>query len=114
MTACSDWPCTSRPSILAEAESTPTPRIALGFTEKRQKLVRVLMAAQKLWGDLPFFLSVRKAGEACGLKHSAANAAMKKFEDDGIVACVKKGTRGINGQTAWWRCLVESLTGVAA
>jgi hypothetical protein len=97
-------------AVLAEAAtiSVPPRALELSYSEPRQKLIRICVAAQRLWGDQPFFLSARQAAEACGLSKSAAHDALARLERDGILRCERKGKRGSNGRATLWRCLIAS------
>jgi hypothetical protein len=75
------------------AEAEPLTEVAKQYEcPKTQKLVAICAALQKLWGDSPFFLSCRKAGELVGLSHDAACKLLGMLVADEVLTVAQEPT----------------------
>src|SRR5262249_1295604 len=78
-------------------------------TDHARRLLRLCAALQQQYGEKPFFLGCRLAGELLGLDKDAANALLRQLKDEGFLVLVSKGRQQvIKGQltsvASEWRC----------
>lgn len=79
-------------NILGNAESLPVPKCAKRYdTDPVRALVAVCAALQALDPSGPFFLSVRAAGKAIGIRHRIAWAYLRMLTKDGILEVAEPG-----------------------
>lgn len=88
--------------IIEAADQIKTPANALHYPPGVQRLVRVCAVLQQQWGDRPFFLSVRKAGEIMGCHHNSAWRTLLELQFDNVIKLETTGS--IRGRRASkWR-----------
>jgi hypothetical protein len=78
-------------------------------TEPTRQLLRHCAALQTQYGDRPFFLGCRLAGELIGLDKDAANKLLRQLQQEGFLTLVKKGRQqSVNGRlvcvASEWKC----------
>lgn len=87
--------------IIEAADRIGTPAIALHYPPNAQRLVRVCAVLQQQWGDRPFFLSVRKAGEIMGCHHNSAWRTLLELQFDRIIKLETTGTLKRRRASKW-------------
>ena len=78
--------------VVEKARAQSPPEAALVYEqEKLRLLVTLCQELQRIWGERPFFLSCRTAGDAVGVTHATAQRWLRGLQTDDVLKLVKKG-----------------------
>lgn len=87
--------------IVQAARDMPAPAFADVYDEPTRLLVRLCCQLQRQWGERPFFLSARKAGQLVGVPTMTAWRAFQLLVFDGVLRPVELGTLPGRRATQW-------------
>ena len=84
---------TLQPILDGIDHSAPLPEgiVALGYSEKAHRLIRICHALQAHHGAEPFYIPARIAGELIDMHYTEAAKVLKALCLDGVLLLVKKG-----------------------
>jgi hypothetical protein len=91
----------------ARAERETAPSVAEQYDGHLRELVALCWQLQIQWGDSPFPLGCRTAGEALGVSRVKARRLLKVLRFDGVLGLVMKGTKK-SGKASEWRFIANS------
>lgn len=81
----------------------PLERLVAFRSEPLISLANVCCVLQKNTGDQPFWLSTRDAGKVIGSDQMKAWRYLKRLENEGVIECIERGTRGTSGKATRYR-----------
>jgi len=78
-------------ALIEESKRQPLPPAGIFENEKNRRLILICELLQKFWGDAPFFISCRKAGQILGVSHETANKYLTALLGAKILELVCQG-----------------------
>jgi hypothetical protein len=88
----------------ANAGGVPALCDDLGYDGNLRRLAALCWQLQLQWGDRPFPLGCRTAGDFLGISKTEAHRMLRALDFDGVLQRVKKGTKA-SGKASEWRFL---------